>query len=101
MLRAYPVSTRRGHILETLVAEVAEQEPSLVESSLRIVVHVPIDDEQIRPRVVVVVQERDPPAKEPGDRAESGGSRHLCETSIAIVPVYVRRVIDEVGFREI
>ena len=101
MLRGYPVSAGCGYILKSTIAEVTEQEPPLVESIGGIRVNVPIHQKQIRPRVIVIIDECDTPAEETSYRPESGLAGHFSETAVAIIPVNVRRVIDEVSLRQV
>ena len=61
----------------------------------------PVDHQQVRPGVIVVIEEGYTPTEISCHGPETGGSRHLGEGAISVVAIDIRCVVDEVRFREI
>src|ERR1017187_1911973 len=96
----------RRNILETPVAEVLVNNSRILEGLAEVVgvnfrVDVPIDLNDVRPAVIVVVNE----AAAPGDvavvDADTRGKGDIAVGSVAVVVVEVDRVVHEVGLEDI
>ena len=96
----------RGNIREGSVAIVVIQNPGLLEIAAEMLaiyfrVDVAVDEEQIRPAVVVEIEKRDAPAEVLRVEPESRGKGFIVEGAVAIVVVERGGIVGEIGFEQI